>query len=271
MRLKTVLLGALFLSVCPLFAASGFALDCNDLTGKDSDMPFKPRRNEFQLDRVLLRFKAKELVKSVAVAGRPSQLIQEMNMVPRGSAVLTSSGNLKDKKIEAIIHAASGSLTADGGEFEPTLQSISDSVKNSIHLARTHGFKALAIPFIGGRIFSQRVGVAPSEIARAIVESALSAISEKGPKITIKFVTFGAEDTALFASIVEEKGASIPVLNGSITDYNVHHCRAIVNAANMELMFGGGLSGIIAHETDAADQIEGEAWDKIAAYYLTTE
>jgi O-acetyl-ADP-ribose deacetylase (regulator of RNase III) len=57
------------------------------------------------------------------------------------------------------------------------------------------------------------------------------------------------------------------VLSGSITDARLHGASAIVNAANMEVTFGGGLSGAIAKATGRADEINEEARRAIESIY----
>lgn len=186
-------------------------------------------------------------------------------MVPRGSAVMTGAGNLEPSGIRAIIHAATGSMAKTGGVFEPTLGSIKESIKNSLGLARENGFRRIAIPFIGGEIFSQRLGVSPQALADLIVETSLT----EAQGVEVRFVTFGDQDTALFQTALghfQTPTINAAVLNGSITDFSLHRAPVIVNAANMEVTFGGGLSGAIGRATGRADEINAEARVQIDAW-----
>ncbi len=208
--------------------------------------------------------------------------VEKEGMLPRGSALITSSGDLEKKGITAIVHAASGSMGKSGGEFEPNLFSIRSSVINSIALARENGHTRVAIPFIGGAIFAQRIGVEPKMIAEAIGR-AVSYMYNRG--IEIRIVTFGDNDTNLFKEVLREsnelhsqikrEGSDLDpaalVLNGSLTDFDLHRASAIVNAANMEVIFGGGLSGIIAKETGDAEAINAEAQKVISDFYESVE
>lgn len=179
-------------------------------------------------------------------------------MIPRGSALITRAGNLRATGIRAIIHAATGSMTRQGGIFEPTLLSIQESINSSLELARANGFKRVAIPFIGGGIFSERLGVSLESLADLIVKSSL----QESHGLELRFVTFGNRDTSLFKDSLSrqrEITADASVLDGSITDFSLHGASAILNAANMEVQFGGGLSGVIGRATGQHDKINEEA------------
>src|SRR5690606_33576977 len=71
----------------------------------------------------------------------PTQEALDAKMLPRGSAVITPSGELAEGGITHVIHAASGAMTRNGGPFEPTLGSIGDSVKNALILANRYHHK----------------------------------------------------------------------------------------------------------------------------------
>ncbi len=194
--------------------------------------------------------------------------VQDAAMLPRGSAVLTSAGGLSDQGILHLIHAATGSMTREGGAFEPTIESVALSIKNSVKLAELFGHKRIAIPFIGGKVFVDRIGVPPEQLAEAIVHSAV----KSREKIEIRFVTFGSEDTKLFQRVVgrltpPDLLSSVAVVSGSIVDFSLHGASVIVNAANMEVRFGGGLSEVIARATGNPVAIEREAADLIADFY----
>lgn len=203
------------------------------------------------------------------VAAEPiNPAVKAAKMLPRGSALATSSGDLEKSGIRQIIHAATGSSTMDGPDFTPTLAGVTDSVKNSLALARANGHKRVALPFLGGKIFVDRIGVAPQALADAIVEKA---IKERNG-LEIRFVTFGDEDTRLFQNAVAKYRGSltdsdVSVLSGSLTNAKLHGASAIVNAANMEVQFGGGLSGVIGEASGQAERINEEARQAIEAIY----
>ena len=67
---------------------------------------------------------------------------------------------------------------------------------------------------------------------------------------------FSSELTRSYSAVDQ----SVHLMKGDITDFHLHHCDAIVNAANMEVLFGGGISGAIASATQ--DRI---AIDKVAS------
>jgi O-acetyl-ADP-ribose deacetylase (regulator of RNase III) len=182
--------------------------------------------------------------------------------LPRGSALWTSSGALKNQGITGIIHAASGSMMHSGGHNEPSLNSVGLSVANSVRLAELHGAPRIAIPFVGGKIFVERIGVTPHELAKEIIRSAVAARGEG--EIEIRFVLFGAEDYGVFMGAYKELSqkvdmSSAKILEGSITDFSLHGSPVIVNAANTEVIFGGGLSGLIGRATQSIDAINQEA------------
>jgi O-acetyl-ADP-ribose deacetylase (regulator of RNase III) len=194
--------------------------------------------------------------------------VKAAGMLPRGSAIVTSSGDLSNKGIKHIIHAATGSMTRGGPKFDPTEKGVIDAVQNSLDLARQHGDKRVAVPFIGGKIFVDRIGVSPQALADRIVETA---IKNRGD-LELRFVTFGDEDTQLFNNSLAKYGASLnatqaTVVSGSITDYSLHGASAIINAANMEVQFGGGLSGVIGRATGMSDKIDKESQEAIKNFY----
>ncbi|MFL5812615.1 MAG: macro domain-containing protein [Bdellovibrionia bacterium] len=196
--------------------------------------------------------------------------VKAAGMMPRGSAVMTSAGLLEAQGIRNIIHAASGSMTKSGPKFGPNLDGVVNSVHNSLELARRNGHQRVAVPFIGGKIFIDSIGIPAQELANQIVDAALKSRGN----LELRFVTFGAEDTTLFQNALKRHASEVSpqlaqVTPGSITDFNVHGASAIINAANMEIQFGGGLSGAIGRATGRADQINGEAQKAIREFYQT--
>jgi esterase len=180
--------------------------------------------------------------------------VHSQNMIPLGSALSTPAGDLEKTGIRQIIHAASGSSAQYKAKdlTEPTLSSVYGSVMNSLELARAGGHKRVALPFIGGGIFAKRIGTTNEELAKAIVSSA----SRNGNDLEVVFVLFSDEEVELFKNLVaKRRNTNLHVVKGSITDYEVHKASAIVNAANMEVTFGGGVSGVIGKASGQIDEI----------------
>jgi 2-succinyl-6-hydroxy-2,4-cyclohexadiene-1-carboxylate synthase len=194
--------------------------------------------------------------------------VKAAGLMPRGSAIATSAGALQLQGIRQIIHAASGSMGRSGPKFDPTLDGVVHSVQNSLELARRNGHRRVAVPFIGGKIFVDRIGIQTQELANQIVDAAVKSRGD----LELRFVTFGEEDTALFRNALKRHEGRVPanaaqVTLGSITDFKVHGASAIINAANMEVQFGGGLSGAIGRATGHMDEINKEAQKAIHDFY----
>jgi O-acetyl-ADP-ribose deacetylase (regulator of RNase III) len=178
----------------------------------------------------------------------------KMNMAPLGSSVLTSSGNLASTGIKGILHAASGSMTKQGDLFKPSLKSVEISLMNSLILAKKKGFSSVAIPFIGGGIFLNSIGVEKLELAKTILKTSLKNMG----KLKISIVAFGDMDYKIFKQAQIKISSSIKIINGSITKFSDHKSELIINAANTELIFGGGLSGHIGSKTERISQINSD-------------
>ncbi|OQW51591.1 MAG: hypothetical protein A4S09_10205 [Proteobacteria bacterium SG_bin7] len=186
----------------------------------------------------------------------------EIGMLPRGSALITSSGDLRQTGITSIIHAASGSMTRSGNYFEPNLDSIKNSVFNSVLLAEQNKHQSVLIPLIGGGIFLNRVGISRTELAKQIILAALQARKNiKLGFIGMADLDYGAFKEAYLEiqSTVTIPAKSIEIYKGSIIDFKFHQCTAIVNAANTEVRFGGGISGAIGQASGKMNEIENEA------------
>lgn len=203
----------------------------------------------------------------------------DANMVPIGSAVLTDSGELYEQGIKGILHAASGSMTRFDGIFQPSLEGITNSLKNSLLLAKNQGFKSVAIPFIGSGIFLQRLGVDKKELAYHIAKASL----HNSRNIRIVFVGYSEEDRSLleearlraleeitlkkkvwdFLHFSASASKRSSVAGGSLVDYDVHQCELIINPANTEVSFGGGLSGVIARASRKSYEIDRDAQEMI--------
>ncbi len=72
---------------------------------------------------------------------QPFRELGRMGSIPLGHAVETSSGTLRFK---SIIHVASINML-----WRSTERSIRDSVRNAIALAKSRGYKSMALPLIG--------------------------------------------------------------------------------------------------------------------------
>lgn len=194
-------------------------------------------------------------LKKVAAAG----------MVPRGAAVLTPSGALKNDGILHIIHAAPGAMTESGKYFDPTLKGLRLSLRNTIELAKKQNLSCIAMPFIGGGIFLHAFKMTKEQLAKDIVVT----LKKLKPATEIVFVTWGQEDTEIFKKLLDAKigTPNFRLVPGSITDFKAHQCSTIVNAANMEIVFGGGISGVIGNATQKSAEINGGARQLIEKYY----
>lgn len=61
------------------------------------------------------------------------------------------------------------------------------------------------------------------------------------------------------------------VMVGSITNFKDHHADVIVNAANMEVEFGGGISGVIGRATGISQEINQDANVFLQDYYARSQ
>jgi O-acetyl-ADP-ribose deacetylase (regulator of RNase III) len=190
----------------------------------------------------------------------------KVNVLPPGSAIITSSGALAATGITAILHAATGSSGREGPAFSPTLSSVRASIENSLILAKEFGHKRVALPFVGGKIFLGRIGVEPRELAQTIVDAAVA--SRDGMALVFVIYNSAVEADLFKAALARYPDAAqfATVAQGSITDFSLHHATAIINAANTEVFFGDGVSGAIGNATKAKLRIEDEAQKAIAAY-----
>lgn len=125
--------------------------------------------------------------------------VKSAGMVPRGSAVLTPSGDLAKQGITHIIHVAPGAMTRSGPEFDPTLDGLKKSLDNTLLIADKKSLQCVALPFIGGGIFLHALKMTKEELARTIVTT----VKDKKPKQRIIFVAYGSEDTQIFTKIMK--------------------------------------------------------------------
>lgn len=214
-----------------------------------------------------MSYKSTQTVSANNTPTNPS--LKDLNMVPLGASVWTSSGNLAKSGIKAIAHAASGAMGHQGeAGFDPTRDSVAASIENSFLLAIQNGHDRLAIPFIASNIFLDRIvpPIDKDELASLIVKSCQS---YRGSAEAV-IVAFGQGDMAHFKkAMIGNTDKGVTLVEGSVTHYADHKCGAIVNAANMEVVFGGGLSGIIGKATGEIPRINAEAVSAIKDFWKT--
>ncbi len=204
----------------------------------------------------------------VACAGTPvNDALRALGMVPLGAALWTGAGQLEAQGMRGIAHAASGSMTVQGRPgFDPTRESVEASIKNAFALAGTHGCRRLALPFIAGGIFAGRIRppIDKAELAALIVAACRAHRGE----VEAVIVAYGDADQALFATtLAAGSDAGTTLARGSITSFADHQCDAIANAANMEVRFGSGISGVIGEATGESEAIDREAAAAIGEFW----
>lgn len=157
-------------------------------------------------------------------------------------------------------------------EFIPNLLGVSDSVTNSLILAQRNGAHRVAIPYIGGNIFRSRIGVSDETLTDTIIESSLQSLGT----LQVRFITHTPADTRRFQnrlqlllqqpqfSVITQE--QVHVVEGGITNFALHQCDFIVNAANMEVLFGDGISGVIGQATGQSHLVNQEAQQLIRLY-----
>lgn len=107
---------------------------------------------------------------------QPFRELGRMGPIPLGHAVETSAGKLPFK---SIIHVAGINMLWRSSE-----QSIRDSVRNAISLARSRGYQSLALPLIGA-------GSGGGETAQvqSIIEDELAKCQFDGEVRIVRFAT----------------------------------------------------------------------------------
>ncbi len=204
----------------------------------------------------------------VSAIGTPvDATLRERRMVPLGAALWTGSGELAAQGIEGIAHAASGAMTVAGeAGFDPTRESVGTSIRNAFALAAGHGCRRLALPFIAGGIFAGRIR--PPIDKTGLAALIVAACRDHRSTVEAVIVAFGEADHAAFArALADTVDPGITLVEGSITRFADHGAVAIVNAANMEVRFGGGISGVIGKATGDAAAIDREATAAIEAFW----
>ncbi|MFN9365553.1 MAG: macro domain-containing protein [Planctomycetota bacterium] len=104
----------------------------------------------------------------------PFRELGRMGPIPLGHAVQTTAGNLP---FRAIIHVAGINLFWRSSET-----SVRDSVRNAVSLAARHGYRSIAIPFIG----AGSGGSAPDKV-QAIMEDELAKTSFAGDVRIVRY------------------------------------------------------------------------------------
>ena len=125
------------------------------------------------------------------------------------------------------------------------------------------------MPLVGGGIWltDNRIKTTSDKLADAIVSTA---IDNRGD-VQVVFVGFSKADAELFRQAVMRAAPDVPdgvsIVQGDITVPSVHGASAIVNAANMEVRFGGGLSRAIGKASEQQQEIDAEARDAIRQFW----
>lgn len=203
-------------------------------------------------------------------------------ILPLGSALLTDTldgdGNgtseLYEKGINYIIHAAPEPRWHFFTD-ENFINCVVKSVQNSIILADTSKFEKLAIPLVGGGIYLFNCD--PENLAEGIIIGALNQVAECQNLEEIIFVAFGekvnGQEKYYLAETFEkikqegnysEKIKKAKAVKGDICDKNLHGAEAIVNAANVQVKFGAGISEKMIKKTGSPKKIDEKAQALIA-------
>jgi O-acetyl-ADP-ribose deacetylase (regulator of RNase III) len=100
-------------------------------------------------------------------------------------------------------------------------------------------------------------------LAERLIKSAM----EMKNGVEVVFVTFGDHDTQLVKDASQRLQSPFVVRNGSITQFALHQCPLIVNAANMEGVIGGGVAFAIGSGSGNISALDREALEIRAAFY----
>jgi hypothetical protein len=221
------------------------------------------------------------LNKSVSIIGTDySMEYANAAIMPPGSATLLYIGDIslinvsygsgvrpypkidnKTRNIKYMIQASPGSK--DGGGNGLTQTTLSNSVMNSLILATLNSVKQIIIPFIGGKLFVEQLKKSdPSYTTKKHADLLIKGVVDYYNYIKsntnmvnniekIYFNAIGDEITGLNKAIDEKKlNNIISVIDIKIAELikaaiNNTKIDAIVNAANTELEFGTGISGML--------------------------
>jgi len=214
-----------------------------------------------QSPRVAREIASMDQCQMVSVAGTKfDPEVRRAKMLPRGSALITDSGKLGADGITQIIHLATGSVSHPGEQFKPTAAGVETALANGLRLARDAGHKRVAIPLIGESF-----------------DLEVRTVLKERHETEIRFVADDQKELKLFnLSLSKHKTdelaeSQLKVVQGDLTDGKLHGASVIFNPANMEIQFGGGLSGSIAAAVGApyAKKIDADAARLIANYYAS--
>jgi len=193
--------------------------------------------------------------------------LRDLGMVPLGAAVWTGSGDLSRDRISGIVQAAPGAMGHQGRSgLDPTRESVAASIQNAFLLAAAHRQERLALPFIAGGIFFHRIR--PAIGKEALAQLIVGACIEHRAELEAVITAHGTGDMGLFKqAMAGSQDPGVKLMEGSITRFADHQCAVIANAANMEVVFGGGLSGIIGAATGQGGAIDREAAAAVQAFW----
>ncbi|MEI8346577.1 MAG: macro domain-containing protein, partial [Pseudomonadota bacterium] len=110
--------------------------------------------------------------------------VQSARVFPRGAALITSSGNLADKGITAILHVAIGSTIRRGPHFDPSLKGVTASLKNALLLAQAHGHKRVALSSMGAGKLLPFMRVKNVKLVKIIIQT----VVENRGDLQLRFV-----------------------------------------------------------------------------------
>lgn len=192
------------------------------------------------------------------VGGKRTQVdVPNRPIAPLGSASMTSAGDLAKTGVEKIVHTASGSMMHRGPGYEPTVESISNSLVNAVALARAAGYTRVASPIIAGSIFRSRVeyqgqmGIDLQTLVDIVVGTL--ARESAGMKIVLTIRDNSPEEAETIAVALKKLSPGdaarfevAPIVQAALAKFSAHHAPVVINSANMELLFGGGVSGQVA-------------------------
>jgi O-acetyl-ADP-ribose deacetylase (regulator of RNase III) len=197
-----------------------------------------------------------------------NETLKKENMLPRGSALITESGNLAGDGIKAIINAATGSMTKSGVIYDPTSDSTAESIYNSFKLLEANSFNKIAVPYICGGIFKGRMGVTDEQLSQLIIDACFTSNADASKFV---LVMIDHHIYKIFETILKKDYPTIDTYSvlkeGSVTDFSLHQCDTIMNASNMEVQFGGGLAGAIGRATGEQVKIDAQALAGIKTFW----
>ena len=192
---------------------------------------------------------------TVPVSARLKCNENEYPLAPLGSAILTHSGILNSTGIKAIIHTGSGSMTQSGEGLEPSKDSVRNSLINALALAREAGHTRVAVPVIAGSIFRERMNNGEGIDLNLLVDLIIDVLVEESAGLQL-IMTIRPEnpdegkyirESLKRLSEADRKHFEVDdAVYWGLVKFESHHASAIINSANMEFLFGGGLSGQVA-------------------------